>query len=336
MNAKRFLPAVLLLASAVPLPAAQTLEATYRMTGPAVHASFESVRQVLQSSSAVIQRGRKEIVYGTVVSPDGHILTKASELGDIEGLSITVGDKTYEAPVKLAEDPAWDVALLKIEASGLVPVSLVSDAAEPERGIWVVANGATSKTRRRTQVGIISATAREIEPAGGAVLGVTIEEKSKKLMITEVHEKSGAEAAGVEVGDRILAAAGQTVEDREALGKIVGKLRVGEDLDLKVERKGKPIDLKVRLAGRADLFGEEMTRNDMMSGRVSKRRSGFPRVIQHDVIGNASTMGGPLLDLDGRCLGMNIARATRCETFAIPAAELRGLADRMIAQSAGR
>jgi S1-C subfamily serine protease len=115
---------------------------------------------------------------------------------------------------------------------------------------------------------------------------------------------------------------------------VVKKLRVGDDLDLTVERKGgEKLDLKVRLAGRVDLFGEEMTRNDMMSGRVSKRRSGFPRVIQHDVIGNASTMGGPLLDLDGRCLGMNIARATRCETFAIPAADLKSLADRMISQA---
>lgn len=332
MNAKRFLLAALLL-SFTGLSSAQTLEATYRMTGPAVHASFESVRQVLQSSSAVIQRGRKELVYGTVVSADGHILTKASELGEIDGLTVTVGDKTYEHPVKLAEDPAWDVALLKIEATGLVPVMLAADAADPERGVWVVANGATSKTRRRTQVGIIAANAREIPPAGGAVLGITFGEKSKELVVTEVHEKSGAEAAGVEAGDRILAAGGQTVEDREALGKIVGKLRVGEDLELKVERKGKQLDLKVRLAGRADLFGEEMTRNDMMSGRVSKRRSGFPRVIQHDVIGNAGTMGGPLLDLDGRCLGMNIARATRCETFAIPAAELRSLAERLIAQA---
>jgi serine protease Do len=323
----------LLLASTGMLPAAQTLEATYRTTGPAVHASFESVRGVLQTSSAVIQRGRKEIVYGTVVSADGHILTKASELGDLEGLSITVGDKIYERPVKLAEDPAWDIALLKIDATGLVPVSLASDAADPERGHWVVANGATSKTRRRTQIGIISATAREIEPAGGAVLGVTLEEKSKKLMVTEIHEKSGAQAAGMEVGDRILVAGGETVADREALGKVVKKLRVGDDLELTVERTGKKLDLKVRLAGRVDLFGEEMTRNDMMSGRVSKRRSGFPRVIQHDVIGNASTMGGPLLDLDGRCLGMNIARATRCETFAIPAADLKILADRMISQA---
>ncbi len=334
MNAKRSISAALILAGSV--AGAQTLESTYRTNGPAVHASFESVRGVLQSTSAVIKRGRKEIAYGTVISADGHILTKASELGDGSGLTVTVGEKIYPDPVKLAEDPGWDVALLKIEAEGLVPVSLALDLPDPERGTWVVANGATTRDLRRVQVGIISANAREILPAGGAVLGVTLEEKSKKLVITEIHEGGGAEAAGVEAGDLILAAGGQPVANREELGKVIGKLRVGDDLDLTVERKGERLDLKVRVAGRADVFGEEMSRNDAMSGRFSERRSGFPRVIQHDIIADRHRIGGPVLDLDGRCLGMNIARANRCETFAIPAGDLRSLADRLITQAAGK
>lgn len=334
MNAKPLFSAALLLVSAGLSPGAQTLESAYRTNGPAVQATFESVRGFLQSSSAVIQRGRKEIAYGTVISADGFILTKASELGDLNGLTVIVGDQIYTELAKLAEDPAWDVALLKIPAEGLVPVSLAIDSADPARGTWVVANGATSRTRRRPQVGIVSATAREIEPTGGAVLGVTLEEKSKKLRVTEIHEKSGAEAAGMKKGDVIVAAAGKKVADRESLGKVVAELRVGDDLDLTVQRGGKKIEMKVRLAGRADLFGEEKTRNDAMSGDFSERRSGFPRVIQHDIIANAAGMGGPLFDLDGRCLGMNIARANRCETFAIPAADLKSLADRLISKGA--
>jgi serine protease Do len=336
VNANRFLSAALLLACSGTGPAAQTLESAYRTNGPAVQAIFEPVRAVLQSSSAVIQRGRKEIAYGTVMSADGFILTKASELGDINGLTVTVGDKVYKELVKLAEDPAWDVALLKIEADGLVPVTLALDSADPGRGTWVVANGATSRTRRRPQVGIISATAREIAPAGGAVLGVTLAEKSERLEVTEVHDGSGAKAAGMEPGDIILAAAGKEIKDRKGLAEVVEKQRVGEDLAITVERQGKPLELKVRLAGRADLFGEEKSRNDVMSGDFSERRSGFPRVVQHDIIANAAGMGGPLLDLDGRCLGMNIARANRCETFAIPAGDLRSLADRLIRQATGK
>jgi serine protease Do len=331
VNAKA-ISAVLLL-TAVSATAAQTLETTYRTNGATVQAAFAPVRAVLQESSAVIQRGRKEIAYGTVMTPDGFILTKASEIGDASGLSVIVADKTYADPVLLSTDPAWDVALLKISATDLKPAPLALDQPDPARGTWVVANGATTRSQRRVQVGIIAATAREIPHAGGPVLGVTFEEKGKKLVVTEVAEKSGAATAGVEKDDVLLLADGEKITGAESLGELVSKHRVGDELALTVERKGKKVELKVELRGRADVFGEELSRNDVMSGRFSERRSGFPRVIQHDIIADRHRIGGPVLDLDGRCLGMNIARANRCETFAIPATDLKSLADRLISQA---
>jgi serine protease Do len=326
-------------------PGAQTLETTYRTNGPAVQSAFESVRAVLQNCSAVIERevfkdrgGRKtssfdSVSYGTVIGSQGLILTKASEVEDTANLVVRIGSAVFRNPAILAVDPAWDVALVKVDAAGLTPVQLATDLPDPERGTWVVANGATSKLRRLPQIGIISANAREIPPAGGVVLGITFKEESKKLVVKEVHEGSGAANAGIKAGDLILAAGGQDLADHESLAKLVEKRRIGEDLEITVEREGKKISMLVRLAGRADLFGEEETRNDQMSGSFSARRSGFPRVIQHDIIANSSTVGGPLLDLDGRCLGMNIARANRCESFAIPAGDLRSLADRLMTQA---
>lgn len=335
MNAERSIALILSLALAV-ADAAQTLESSYRTNGPSVQAAFESVRGVLQMSSAVFQRGRDEVVYGTVISPEGHILTKASELGEIEGLSVVVDNKVYRQPLKLAEDPAWDVALVKIDAAGLTPVSLAVDATEPERGTWVVANGATSLTRRRPQVGIVAANAREILPEGGAVLGLNFERKGRKLVVSEVHPGSGAEAAGVLAGDLLARLDGEEIATPEVLKEMIGKHRVGDEIVLSVVRRKKPLDLKIRLKGRSDVFERELSRNDIMSGDFSERRSGFPRVIQHDIMANAAGMGGPLLDLDGRCLGMNIARANRCETFAIPAGELRGVAERLLEHASGK
>jgi serine protease Do len=332
VNAKRSISAALLIFTGL-AQGAQTLETTYRTNGPAVQSAFESVRAVLQNCSAVIQRGSKEISYGTVISANGVILTKASEIGEAEGLTVTVGTQVFKDAALLAVDPAWDVALLKVTAQGLSPVQLATDLPDPERGTWVVANGATSRLKRRPQIGIISANAREIVPSGGAVLGITFKEEAKKLVVKEVTENSGAANAGIKAGDVIVAAGGEDVADHEALAKVIEKRRVGEDLEVTVEREGKKISMPVRLSARVDLFGEDETRNDQMSGSYSKRRSGFPRVIQHDIIANSSTVGGPLLDLDGRCLGMNIARANRCETFAIPAGDLRSLADRLMTQA---
>ncbi len=326
----------------------QTLETTYRTNGRSVQAAFEPVREVLQRSSAVIQmeksvqRGRRilklkdEIAYGTVISEDGYIATKASEIGAAIGLSVVVDRTTYGDVKMVAVDPSWDVALLKIPATGLVPVKLAAELPDPQRGTWVVANGATTRSRRMPQVGIIAASAREVAPAGGTVLGISLDEEGGKLTVTEVHEGSGAAEAGVRKGDRILAAGGEKTGDRKELAAVLEKFRVGDEVELTVQRKDTELSLKVKLAGRVDVFGEEMSRNDAMSGDFSARRSGFPRVIQHDVIANSSGMGGPLLDLEGRCLGMNIARANRCETYAIPAADLKSLLDRLKTQAGGR
>ena len=91
---------------------------------------------------------------------------------------------------------------------------------------------------------------------------------------------------------------------------------------------------QITLSAKNEMFGDSMSRNDMMSGDFSRRRSGFPRIIQHDILGSSRVTGGPLLDLQGHCIGMNIARANRAESFAIPVEELREIAARLLKQSA--
>ena len=90
------------------------------------------------------------------------------------------------------------------------------------------------------------------------------------------------------------------------------------------------MELEVELKRRESVFEEKKTRNDAMSGRVSKRRSDFPRVLQTDLPLSVRSVGGPLLNLEGHCVGMNIARANRCETFAIPAKELLAIVSLLI------
>ena len=179
--------------------------------------------------------------------------------------------------------------------------------------------------------GIISADNREILPEGGAVLGVTLKETKKGLVVEEVSKDSGAEKSGLKKGDIITTIAGKMVKEVAALGKLLSKMKSGSDVKVSILRDGKKDELDVKLSARGDIF-REATRNDQMSGDFSNRRSGFPRVIQHDILGASITMGGPVLDLEGRAVGMNIARANRAETFAIPVEELRELAEGMVKQ----
>ena len=57
---------------------------------------------------------------------------------------------------------------------------------------------------------------------------------------------------------------------------------------------------------------------NQMGTSISGRRDGFPAVIQHDSPLSANTCGGPLVTLDGKVIGINIARSGRVETFALP------------------
>ena len=311
------------------LQAQQTLESANRTAGSAVTSAFEPQRAVLQTSSALILDGRTEHAYGVVISADGMILTKASEILGIKELAVTVDQTKYKDVKVLAADSIWDVALLKIDATGLVPV-VYAPTSDLAAGTWVIANGASSRTNRRALAGIISARIHEVTVTGGVLLGVIL---TPKLEITSVNKKSGAKEAGLKKGDIILTIDGKKVTQLKEIAEILKDQKPETTMNVTWLHGKEEKSADIRLMARSAILGPEISRNDMMSGDFSKRRDNFPRVMQHDILANSSGMGGPLLDLDGRCVGMNIARANRAETFAIPVEDLKALAERLPRQA---
>jgi serine protease Do len=310
----------------------QNLEHTYRMTGPSVTAAFEAQREALQSSSAVILDGRTEAIYGVVVSPDGHVLTKASEFDSLKKPEVVIDRKRYGEVKVVGRDARWDVVMVKVDEEGLTPVDYA--AGEPEMGSWIVVNGATTRFQRRALAGIISAKAREIPVEGGAGLGVVLNNIAKVPTVEATQPGSGAEEAGLEKGDVIVRIGETKIASMKDVVEAIKDRKAGEVVKVVVKRGNKEQEFEVRLASKAEMFRTPGTldRNDQMSGDFSKRRSGFPRVIQHDVLGTSKSMGGPIMDLDGKCVGMNIARANRAETFGIPAKELREIAEGLMGE----
>ncbi len=57
----------------------------------------------------------------------------------------------------------------------------------------------------------------------------------------------------------------------------------------------------------------------------SGRRDGFPTVIPHDADLTPENCGGPLFDLEGKFVGLNIARNSRVRSYAIPASRVKEL-----------
>ncbi|BCT91973.1 heat-shock protein [Lysobacter helvus] len=66
-------------------------------------------------------------------------------------------------------------------------------------------------------------------------------------VVTRVYAGSGAAAAGLRVGDVVLAANGQRMDNREALHNFEGLQAVGSTVDLDVRRGGKPVAIKATL-----------------------------------------------------------------------------------------
>lgn len=299
--------------------------------GKEVRESFAEQRAELQTASAVIYESSLHFNYGIVVSEDGYILAKGSELEERSDLFVRIGDKKYTGVKVVTHNPRWDLTLLKVEAQGLKPVTWAESSDLPQ-GSWVISNGATERKFRRVNVGIISAKSRAVEGNAPAVLGVSFAPKDDSLEIEFVNPKTGAEKAGLKKGDIITKFGGADVETREGLIEMVRDYMAGQMVPLEFDREGQKLEVEVELMSRDEAYPPNKSRNDAMSGDYSERRSSFPRVIQTNIRFNARNIGGPLLNLDGECIGMNIARANRAESFAIPVEELRKELKKMLAE----
>ena len=139
-----------------------------------------------------------------------------------------------------------------------------------------------------------------------------------------METKSAAEQAGLKAKDVILAIEGKGVLSAEALILAVQHYKPGETIKLKLQRGDKDIEIAATLGKRP----ASQTRGDFqnsMGSVLSKRRSGFPTVLQHDTVIRPEDCGGPLVDLDGNVVGLNIARAGRVMSYATPAEVVRPL-----------
>jgi serine protease Do len=66
-----------------------------------------------------------------------------------------------------------------------------------------------------------------------------------------------------------------------------------------------------------------------MGSKLSDRRGGFPVILQHDSVLLPTDCGGPLVNLDGQVIGINICRAGRTECYAIPSEAVRPLLEKL-------
>ena len=98
---------------------------------------------------------------GFILSADGFIMTNAHVVDGAEEVLVTLTDKReFKARVVGTPDRRSDVAILKIEASGL-PTVKIGDVSRLKVGEWVVAIGSPFGLENTVTAGIVSAKQRD-------------------------------------------------------------------------------------------------------------------------------------------------------------------------------
>ncbi len=103
----------------------------------------------------------KSLGSGFIISPDGYILTNAHVVDGADEVVVKLSDKRELKAKVVGSDKRTDVALIKIEASGLPSVRL-GDPAKLRVGEWVVAIGSPFGFESTVTAGIVSAKGRSL------------------------------------------------------------------------------------------------------------------------------------------------------------------------------
>ena len=278
---------------------------------------FEPVVASVNESTLTVVSGKRPIALGTVVDSNGLILTKASEMRGSIGCKLNDGT-ILDAKV-IGIDPATDLALLKVDAENL-NVAQWSDDTTPVTGRWVATPKGT--VDGQPTIGVVSVNSREIPPSK-PFIGIQMrnEPNDGGVVITMIVADSPADRANLWVNDLITSIDGEPVKNNESVRDQLGNYDVNDRITLGVQRGEKKMEIRLTL-GEKDKIAPEYKRSilqNSMGSILSRRRKNFPDAFQHDSMLTSKTCGGPVVDLSGKIVGINIARSGRVESLAIPA-----------------
>jgi serine protease Do len=302
--------------------------------GPKVLKAFREVVAKPSAHTVRVLADGKEVALGTIVESDGWIITKWSEIeAKKDKVSVRLKDgkvlKAEVRGVKDDKDGAYDIAMLKVDAKGL-PTVQWRPSKDATVGKWVASVGTGADP---VAIGVVSVATRKykagdqgpkIDNFKAGYLGVAnLTEAMGGAKVGSFPKPSPAEKAGLKVNDIIYEIAGRRILDTESLINIVGRFKPGDKVLVKVKRGEEEKEFDITLGTRPkELQGNPQER---MGTRLSTRRGGFPAIIQHDSGIRPEDCGGPLVDLDGKTVGINIARAGRTESYAIPSEDIQPL-----------
>lgn len=278
--------------------------------------TFAPVAASASQSTVVVYSGDKQVALGTIVGSDGFILTKASQLDD--NLKIWANGQEYDATV-FGVHKRSDLAMLKVTAENLTTANF-SKAPAPIIGSWLACAGPDEDP---FSLGTVGVNVRKIS-ATKAFVGIMSDRTPNPdyvgVKITQVVPDSPADKADLWVNDIIIKIGDTDIKEFTDLQSTLKKYQPGDQVEMHIKRGEETLKVNLELAD-AGSFNNDFERSNQqnrMGSKLSKRRQDFPKAFQHDCGLNANQCGGPIVDLTGQIVGINIARAERVSSLALP------------------
>jgi len=281
-------------------------------------------------STVRVWGGKRRLAYGTVVADGRKVLTKFSEVARASGnLRVEAGDGAVRTAVIAGVYQDEDLAVLTLQGEPLTPVKWCVE--EPKLGSFLTASQPGGQP---AAFGVVSVLGRDLRETDKAYLGVMGDPHfgGPGVGVQEVKPDSGAAAAGLRAGDVILRVNGRPISGMLELRNALTNQAPGARVTMLVSRDEKQFPLDVLLGNRpSDLLqfpGERLRQMEQMGGRTSRVHDSFSKVIQTDMRPDPNQIGGPVVDLQGRVLGITMARADRTRSFVMPSAAVIGLLEK--------
>mgnify|MGYP001461361296 CR=1 FL=1 len=260
----------------------------------------------------------KPVALGTVVGTDGRIITKASVLGEAPRCRIADGRVLPAKVVKTLRQ--HDLAFLKIDALDL-PAVRWSESGDPSAGMpLAVATG-----KGRSSLGFVSNPVLSFASENARLWG-KLRDGARGVEVSELYDLPlGVPSAAIAPqlllkGDIVLSVDGHATPKTDVISKLLDTAKgdsiavAGDPVRLVVSREGKHIEFRQVLGPPPWLEGQ------------SARRSGYSRVYSVAVRGGSNLCGGPVVNRDGRAIGVAIAYRNKGWLLVLPAAIAKVLA----------
>ena len=256
--------------------------------------------------------GSRSIV-GTRIRDTEWVVSKSSAIGQspttlVDGSSLPLS--------VLYRDPAVDLVLLKAPSVQEHGIELDVRSLDLSVGAFLLSPSHDSDG----VVSIVGSPAfRSQQRYSRGYLGVvpTTYQNNQGALLSEVTRDGAAKRAGLLAGDIITKLNDTVIRSQRDMRAFLTKADPNSTITAVLRRDDEELTKSITL-GAPPSYSNHAADQMPKSGR----RDGFHEVFTHDADLKPDDCGGPLFDLDGSFVGLNIARNSRVRSYALPAETL--------------